>query len=171
MHSPKSPGGEIDPAAEGQFWVGGELRDLNPPVDWSEEPYAEGDEYAFFLNCFIFADTVLVTDASEDLFERILEVLAGIYLDWIEQNPQVDHPNAHKYAWYDHAAAARLVHLAHLLREAVRPGSSTASSDTRSPCPSSSTPTTFSPTRTTSRTTTMGCSVTPPSSSPLTSYP
>ena len=122
MHSPKSPGGEIDPAAEGQFWVGGELRDLNPPVDWSEEPYAEGDEYAFFLNCFIFADTVLVTDASEDLFERILEVLAGIYLDWIEQNPQVDHPNAHKYAWYDHAAAARLVHLAYLLREAVRTG-------------------------------------------------
>jgi hypothetical protein len=49
-------------------------------------------------------------------------VLAAIYLDWIEQNPQLDQPNAHKYAWYDHAAAARLVHLAYLLRESVRTG-------------------------------------------------
>ncbi|HEY6653615.1 MAG TPA: heparinase II/III family protein [Solirubrobacterales bacterium] len=82
----------------------------------------EGDEYAFFLNCFIFADTVLAAEPSDDLFDRIIGALTRIYLDWIEQNPQVDHPNEHKYAWYDHAAAARLVHLAYLLREGIRLG-------------------------------------------------
>jgi heparinase II/III-like protein len=122
VHSPKSAPGGIEAAADGFFWVGGQQRDLNPPIDWADEPYTEGDDYAFLFNSFIFADTVLVREPPGDLFARIIVALSRIYLDWIEQDWQVDHPNEHKYAWSDHAAAARLVHLAYVLREGVRLG-------------------------------------------------
>jgi hypothetical protein len=99
----------------------GEERELRAPVDWADAPY-ESDEGAFLLNCFIFADPVMLAEAPDELRTSVFPALATLYEDWIEQNPQVDHPHPHKYAWYDHSAAARLVHLSQLLRESSRAG-------------------------------------------------
>jgi Heparinase II/III-like protein/Heparinase II/III N-terminus len=119
-HHPRA--GDFDAAAEGRFRVGGELRPLRRPVDWSRQPYEESDEGAFMLNCFFFADPVMAADVSDDQRASLFPSLATLYADWIEQNPQVDSPSPHKYAWYDHSAAARVVHLSHLLRESSRLG-------------------------------------------------
>jgi Heparinase II/III-like protein/Heparinase II/III N-terminus len=119
-HHPRE--GDFEAARDGRFRVGGELRPLRRPVDWSRQPYEESDEGAFMLNCFFFADPVMAADVSDDQRASLFPALASLFEDWIEQNPQVDPPSPHKYAWYDHSAAARLVHLSHLLRESSRLG-------------------------------------------------
>jgi hypothetical protein len=122
IHASHPRQGDFDAAREGRFRVGGELRPLRRPVDWSRQPYEESDEGAFLLNCFFFADPVMAADVSDDLRASLFPSLAALFEDWIEQNPRCGHPSPHKYAWYDHSAAARLVHLTHLLRESTRLG-------------------------------------------------
>jgi hypothetical protein len=122
IHASHAREGEFAAALEGRFRVSGELRPLSPPVDWSRGPYEEGDEAAFLINCFFFADPVMAADVSDHQRALLFPALASLFEDWIEQNPQEDHPSPHKYAWYDHSAAARLVHLTHLLRESARLG-------------------------------------------------
>ncbi|HSD24092.1 MAG TPA: heparinase II/III family protein [Solirubrobacterales bacterium] len=121
VHASHPREGDFEAAREGRFRVGGELRTLRPPVDWSRRPYEESDEGAFLLNCFFFADPVMAAEVPDDTRASLFPSLAVLFEDWIEQNPQ-DHPSPHKYAWYDHSAAARLVHLSHLLRESSRLG-------------------------------------------------
>jgi hypothetical protein len=121
IHASYPREGDIEAARQGIFRIMGEECELRPPVDWADAPY-ESDEGAFLLNCFIFADPVMLTEAPDEVRASVFPGLATLYEDWIEQNPQVDHPHPHKYAWYDHSAAARLVHLSHLLRESSRVG-------------------------------------------------
>ena len=102
--------------------VGGELGPLRRPVDWSQRPYEENDEGAFMLNCFFLRGSHHGGRRVRRRARLSFPSLAALFQDWIEQNPQADHPSPHKYAWYDHSAAARLVHLAHLLRESTRLG-------------------------------------------------
>ena len=122
IHASHVREGDFEAAREGRFRVGGELGPLRRPVDWSQRPYEENDEEAFMLNCFFFADPIMVADVSDDERASLFPSLAALFQDWIEQNPQADPPSPHKYAWYDHSAAARLVHLTHLLRESTRLG-------------------------------------------------
>jgi hypothetical protein len=121
IHAGHPREGDVEAARQGIFRIMGEEIELRIPVDWADAPY-ESDEGAFLLNCFIFADPVMLADAPDELRASVFPALATLYEDWIEQNPQVDHPHPHKYAWYDHSAAARLVHLSHLLRESSRVG-------------------------------------------------
>jgi hypothetical protein len=121
IHASHPREGDIEAARQGIFRIMGEEHELRPPVDWADAPY-ESDEGAFLLNCFIFADPVMLAEAPDEIRASVFPGLATLYEDWIEQNPQVDHPHPHKYAWYDHSAAARLVHLSHLLRESSRVG-------------------------------------------------
>jgi Heparinase II/III-like protein/Heparinase II/III N-terminus len=121
VHASHAKDGDVEAAGEWRFRMGKERYELRPPVDWSDGPYSVGDEHAFRVNCFFFADPVVHADASDEVRTSLLESLAALYQDWIEQNPQVDPPR-HKYAWYDHAAAARVVHLTYLLRESGRLG-------------------------------------------------
>jgi hypothetical protein len=120
IHASHAKDGDVEAAQQGTFRIGKVRHDLRPPVDWSDRPYAEGDEAAFRLNCFFFADPVVLADVPEEVRGSLVQSLAALFEDWIEQNPRVDAPNPHKYAWYDHAAAARVVHLTHLLREGSR---------------------------------------------------
>lgn len=120
IHSSHPRKGDLAAMQRGLFRIGDDLRELSPPIDWADEPYASSDEYAFLLNCFIFADPLLVAEVPDAPYREVISSLAAIVADWIAQNPRADHPRPHKYAWYDHAAAARLVHLAYLLREASR---------------------------------------------------
>jgi hypothetical protein len=122
IHASHAKDGDIEAAREGTYRIGKVRRELRPPVDWSDRPYTEGDEAAFRLNCFFFADPVVLAEVPDELRASLLQSLADLFGDWIEQNPQVDPPRPHKYAWYDHAAAARVVHLTHLLRESGRLG-------------------------------------------------
>jgi Heparinase II/III-like protein/Heparinase II/III N-terminus len=122
IHASHVREGDFEAAREGRFRVGGEVRPLRRPVDWSQRPYEESDEGAFMLNCFFFADPVMAADVSDDDRASLFPSLAALFQDWIEQNPQSTPPSPHKYAWYDHSAAARLVHLTHLLRESTRLG-------------------------------------------------
>jgi hypothetical protein len=122
IHASHAKEGDAENAREGRYRIGAKVRELRAPVDWSDRPYEEGDEAAFRLNCFFFADPVLHAEVPETARASLLQALAELFVDWIEQNPPVDPPNPHKYAWYDHAAAARAVHLAHLLRESGRLG-------------------------------------------------
>jgi hypothetical protein len=122
IHASHAKDGDVEAAREGTYRIGNVRHELRPPVDWSDGPYAEGDEAAFRLNCFFFADPVVLAEVPEEVRAALLQSLAALFLDWIEQNPQVDPPRPHKYAWYDHAAAARVVHLTHLLREGSRLG-------------------------------------------------
>jgi Heparinase II/III-like protein/Heparinase II/III N-terminus len=122
VHASHARDGDLERAREWRFRIADQVHELRPPVDWSDRPYAEGDEAAFRLNCFFFADPVVLAEAPEELRASLFESLAALFEDWIEQNPQVDPPLPHKYAWYDHSAAARVVHLTHLLREGGRLG-------------------------------------------------
>ena len=122
IHSSHTKDDDVENAREGRYRMGSKVQELRPPVDWADRPYLEGDEAAFRLNCFFFADPLMHADVSDDVTASLLESMAELYEDWIEQNPSVDPPKRHKYAWYDHAAAARLVHLTHLLRESARLG-------------------------------------------------
>ena len=122
IHSSHPQETDLESAREGLFRLGDGLRELRPPVDWALAPYAEGDEYAFLINCFIFADPVLAAEATDEIRAPLLPALMVLFEDWIEQNPQLDPVHPHKYAWYDHSAAARLVNLAHVLREGTRLG-------------------------------------------------
>jgi hypothetical protein len=122
IHASHVRDGDFEAAREGRFRVGGALRPLRRPVDWSQAPYEESDEGAFMLNCFFFADPVMRADVSDDERASLFPSLAALFQDWIEQNPQDEPPSPHKYAWYDHSAAARLVHMSHLLRESTRLG-------------------------------------------------
>jgi hypothetical protein len=126
IHSSHAKDGDVDNAREGRYRIGTTLHELQPQVDWSDSPYREGDEAAFRINCFFFADPLLHAGVPDQERAALLLPLAELYEDWIEQNPSVDPPNPHKYAWYDHAAAARVVHLTHLLRESGRLGILTA---------------------------------------------
>lgn len=121
IHASHPRDGDVEAARQGVFRIMGEERELRPPVDWADAPY-ESDEGAFLLNCFIFADPVMLGEAPDEVRASVFPALATLYEDWIDQNPQVDPPHPHKYAWYDHSAAARLVHLSHLLRESSRVG-------------------------------------------------
>jgi hypothetical protein len=122
VHAGHTRDGDVEAAGEGRFRLGDERYELRPPVDWSEGPYALGDEHAFRVNSFFFADPVVLAEVPEDVRTSLYETLGALFVDWIEQNPQEDPPRPHKYAWYDHAAAARIVHLTHLLRETGRLG-------------------------------------------------
>jgi hypothetical protein len=122
VHAAHAKDGDVESAREGRFRMGKVRQELRAPVDWSEQPYAEGDETAFRLNCFFFADPVVLAEVPEDIRASLLQTLAVLYEDWIEQNPQVDPRSPHKYAWYDHSVSARVVHLTHLLREGGRLG-------------------------------------------------
>jgi hypothetical protein len=120
VHAAHAKDGDVEAAREWRFRIGTARHELRAPVDWSEQPYAEGDEAAFRLNCFFFADPVVLAEVPEDVRASLLEILSDLYVDWIEQNPQIDPPSPHKYAWYDHSVSARLVHLTHALREGSR---------------------------------------------------
>jgi Heparinase II/III-like protein/Heparinase II/III N-terminus len=122
VHASHAKDGDAEAAREWRFRIGRERQELRPPVDWSKQPYEVGDEHAFRLNCFFFADPVVLASVDEDFRVSLLESLAALYQDWIEQNPRTDPPRPHKYAWYDHSVAARVVHLTHLLRESGRVG-------------------------------------------------
>ena len=122
VHAAHAKDGDLESAQEGLFRMGGEQYELRAPVDWSGRPYRVGDEHAFRVNSFFFADPVVLADPPEQARAALMETLATLFTDWIDQNPQVDPPSRHKYAWYDHAVAARLVHLSHLLRESGRLG-------------------------------------------------
>jgi hypothetical protein len=122
IHASHAKDGDVEAALAGTYRIGKVRQELGTPVDWSDRPYAEGDEAAFRLNCFFFADPVVLAEVSEEVRATLLQSLAVLYADWIEQNPRIDPPRPHKYAWYDHSAAARVVHLTHLLREGSRLG-------------------------------------------------
>jgi hypothetical protein len=123
VHSSHAKDGDLDSARDWQFRMGKQGQyELRPPVDWAEAPYALGDEHAFRINSFFFADPVVLAEAPDDVRGSLYETLAALFVDWIEQNPREDPPRPHKYAWYDHAAAARIVHLTNLLRESGRLG-------------------------------------------------
>jgi len=122
IHASHAKDGDVEAAQEGTYRIGNVRHELRPPVDWSGAPYAQGDEAAFRLNCFFFADPVVLADPPEELRASLYRSLAALFEDWILQNPRVDPPSPHKYAWYDHATSARTVHLTHLLREGTRLG-------------------------------------------------
>jgi hypothetical protein len=122
IHASHAKDGDVEAAREGTYRIGKVRQELRPPVDWSDQPYTEGDEAAFRINCFFFADPLMHAEVSEEVRADLLQSLATLFEDWIEQNPQADPPSPHKYSWYDHAAAARVVHLSHLLRESGRLG-------------------------------------------------
>jgi len=122
IHAAHAKDGDVEAAQEGRYRIGNVWHELRAPVDWSTKPYTEGDEAAFRLNCFFFADPVVLADVPEDVRASLFQPLGTLFVDWIQQNPSVDPPQPHKYAWYDHAAAARVVHLSHLLRESGRLG-------------------------------------------------
>jgi Heparinase II/III-like protein/Heparinase II/III N-terminus len=122
VHASHARDGDVEAARENRFRIGDQQHELQAPVDWAERPYEEGDEAAFRLNCFFFADPLMHAKMDEEIRASLLESLAALFRDWIEQNPPVDAERQHKYAWYDHAAAARVVHLSHLLRESGRLG-------------------------------------------------
>jgi hypothetical protein len=122
IHASHAKDGDVEAALDGTYRIGKVRHELRPPVDWSDRPYAEGDEAAFRLNCFFFADPVVLAEVPEEVRASLIQSLAALFEDWIQQNPRVDPPIPHKYAWYDHAAAARVVHLSHLLREGNRLG-------------------------------------------------
>jgi heparinase II/III-like protein len=120
IHAGHAKDGDVEAAREGTYRMGNIRQELRPPVDWSGQPYVEGDEAAFRLNCFFFADPLMLARVPEDVRASLLQSLAALFEDWIQQHPRDDEPPPHKYAWYDHAAAARVVHLTHLLREGSR---------------------------------------------------
>ena len=122
IHASHAKDGDVEAALDGTYRIGNVRHELRAPVDWSDGPYAEGDEAAFRLNCFFFADPVVLAEVPEGVRASLVESLAALFEDWIQQNPRVDPSDPHKYAWYDHAAAARVVHLTHLLREGSRLG-------------------------------------------------
>lgn len=122
IHASHAKGGDVEAAREGTYRIGNVRHELQPPVDWSDRPYAEGDEAAFRLNCFFFADPVVLAEVPEEVRASLLQSLSALFGDWVDQNPQFDPPRPHKYAWYDHAVSARVVHLTHLLREGSRLG-------------------------------------------------
>jgi Heparinase II/III-like protein/Heparinase II/III N-terminus len=122
VHASHARDSDVEAAQEGRFRIGEERYELRAPVDWSSGPYALSDEHAFRVNSFFFADPVVLAEVPEDVRASLLRSLAALFTDWVEQNPRVDPPSPHKYAWYDHAAAARIVHLTHLLREGSRLG-------------------------------------------------
>jgi Heparinase II/III-like protein/Heparinase II/III N-terminus len=122
VHASHARDSDVEAAREWRFRIGDRQYELRAPVDWSDGPYSLSDEHAFRVNSFFFADPVVLAEVPEEVRASLLRSLAVLFVDWIEQNPRVDPPAPHKYAWYDHAAAARIVHLTHLLREAGRLG-------------------------------------------------
>ena len=91
-------------------------------MDWSDGPYAESDEAAFRLNCFFFADPVVLAEVPEGVRGISNSVTRRPVRGLDPAEPAGRSSDSHKYAWYDHAAAARVVHLSHLLREGSRLG-------------------------------------------------
>lgn len=118
IHSVRARAGDVDAALEGTY----RLRDLrfrlSPPVDWWDEPYRFPDERGFFQNSFVFADPLL----ADPRFPELLPALAALCVDWLASHPRESLPHPHRYAWHDHAAAARIVVMAFVLREGVRRG-------------------------------------------------
>jgi hypothetical protein len=96
VHASHAKDGDAEAAREWRFRIGRERHELRPPIDWSEQPYEVGDEHAFRLNCFFFADPVVLASVDEDFRVSLLESLWALYQDWIEQNPQDDPPRPHK---------------------------------------------------------------------------
>ena len=115
IHSVRPRVDDIDKALAGQFRLGEEQFELRSPIDWSHEAYRSGDGRGFFQNSFVFADSLL----QHERYAETLEELRRVFADWIVAHPLSGEP-PHKYAWYDHAVAGRLVYMSFVLREMVR---------------------------------------------------
>lgn len=119
IHSVFPREGDVENALHGVFRLGDQLLRLEPPVDWAAGPYSDSLSRAFVQNSLVFADTLLADSRRAE----VLDLLARLFADWVLAHPRDREPNPHQYAWHDHAAAARLVYISFLLREAVRLGS------------------------------------------------
>jgi hypothetical protein len=123
IHSVGRQPGDVDAALEGRFRLGERRFTLAAPIDWWDAPYRGPREQAFFQNSFVFADPLL----SDPRLAETLEPLAAVFCDWLAANPRGGGAHSHRYAWHDHAAAARLVYMSFTLREGVRLGALTPS--------------------------------------------
>jgi len=121
IHSVRPRADDVDQALAGEFRLGDERFALGSPIDWSHEAYRSGDGRGFFQNSFVFADPLL----QDERYPEVLEILVRVFADWIAAHPLNGEP-PHKYAWYDHAVAGRLVYMSFVLREVVRRGLSEA---------------------------------------------
>ncbi len=116
IHSVAARPTDVEDARVGSFRLRDQRFRLDSPIDWWDLPYRSPDERGFFQNSFVFADPVL----SSPGYVEALESLARVFADWIAANPRERAAHHHRYAWHDHAAAARLVYMSFVLREAVR---------------------------------------------------
>jgi Heparinase II/III-like protein/Heparinase II/III N-terminus len=116
IHSVTARPRDVDAALGGTFRHHDEDFALSPPVDWWDEPYKGANERGFFQNSFVFADPLL----ADPRFAETLTSLAAIFVDWLKANPRSEPTHPHRYAWHDHAAAGRIVSMAHVLREGIR---------------------------------------------------
>ena len=67
IHASHAKDGDVEAALDGTYRIGKVRHELRPPVDWSDRPYGEGDEAAFRLNCFFFADPVVLAEVPEEV--------------------------------------------------------------------------------------------------------
>jgi hypothetical protein len=106
-------------ALKGQFFVFHQKVNLNPPVDWRQDPISN-KSFRFYLHTLDHLD-ILLQVYARDRNVAALKTAAAHALDWIASNPPGGEATA-DYAWYDMAAGIRAGYLAYLLRAAAFEG-------------------------------------------------
>jgi Heparinase II/III-like protein/Heparinase II/III N-terminus len=106
-------------AAGGRFTVFGRQVDLQPPVDWNQNPFGSRSG-VYELHTLQFLD-VLVHAFLDDADPKALEQALAVAIDWINGSA-TDREGTNEFAWYDMAVGLRAPYLAYVLRASAHAG-------------------------------------------------